>query len=313
MKVKIAKLLKIFTIISRMTTSNIVRGVTLSLSASILFAAMSAYTQWLSPLSGMDLLAWRVLWTLPVLLVLLWWRGLGQALIDAIGSMLRRPLLGLFFLALAAMLGVQVWLFLWGSVNGRALEVSLGYFMLPLTMVLVGRFYYREQLDIWQRLAVFCACVGVLHELWLTRAFAWPSLVVALGYPPYLVMRRHVSLNSLVMFALEMLLLAPAAIWVLAHSPNLAIVTAKPPLLWLLLPVLGLLSTMALACYLRASSMLPMALFGILGYVEPVLLVIVATAFLHESLTLEKLGTYLPIWLAVGFTAIHSVKLMQKR
>lgn len=76
-----------------MTTSNTVRGITLSVSASILFATMSAYTQWLSPLSGLDLLAWRVLWTLPVLLVLLWWRGLGNALVDAIGSMLRRPLL----------------------------------------------------------------------------------------------------------------------------------------------------------------------------------------------------------------------------
>lgn len=296
-----------------MKSSDVVRGITLSVSASILFATMSAYTQWLSPLSGLDLFAWRVLWTLPVLLALLLWRGLGAALLDAIGQMLRRPLLGLYFLSLAAMLGLQAWLFLWGSVNGHALEVSLGYFLLPLTMVVIGRFYYREQLDVWQRIAVVCACIGVLHELWLTRAFSWPSLVVALGYPPYLVLRRHLALNSMVMFALEMLLLTPAAVWVLAHSPHLAMVMTRPPLLWLLLPVLGLLSTMALACYLRASSMLPMALFGILGYVEPVLLVIVATALLHESLTLAKLGTYVPIWLAVGFTAIHSIRMMRMR
>ena len=228
-----------------MKSSDTVRGITLSVSASILFATMSAYTQWLAPLSGLDLLAWRVLWTLPLLLALLLWRGLGPALLEAIGSMLRRPLRGLYFVVLAALLGLQVWLFLWGSVNGHALEVSLGYFLLPLTMVLVGRYYYRERLDAWQRLAVVCACAGVLHELWLTRAFSWPSLVVALGYPPYLVLRRHLSLNSMVTFALEMLLLAPAALWVLAHSPNLAVVAARPALLWLLLPVLGLLSTLA--------------------------------------------------------------------
>ncbi|MGC8011115.1 EamA family transporter RarD, partial [Salmonella enterica] len=80
---------------------------------------------------------------------------------------------------------LQQWLFLWGSVNGRALEVSLGYFMLPLSMVLVGRFHYGEKMDLLQRLAVLCACVGVAHELWMTRAFSWPTLAVALGYPPY--------------------------------------------------------------------------------------------------------------------------------
>ncbi|OXH80920.1 chemotaxis protein, partial [Burkholderia multivorans] len=47
----------------------------------------------------------------------------------------------------AALLGLQLWLFLWAPLHGRMLEVSLGYFLLPLTMVLVGRFYYHERLD----------------------------------------------------------------------------------------------------------------------------------------------------------------------
>ena len=38
------------------------------------------------------------------------------------------------------MLGVQLWLFLWAPLHGRALPVSLGYFLLPLVMVLAGRF-----------------------------------------------------------------------------------------------------------------------------------------------------------------------------
>ncbi|AIY41126.1 Protein rarD [Collimonas arenae] len=88
--------------------------------------------------------------------------------------------------------------------HGRALEVSPGYFLLPLTMVLVGRFYYQERLDIVQWLAVACALMGVLHELWMTGSFAWSTLVVALGYPPYFILRRKINANPVVVFALEL-------------------------------------------------------------------------------------------------------------
>ena len=78
----------------------------------------------------------------------------------------------------AALLGSQLWVFLWAPLHGRLLEVSLGYFLLPLIMVLVGRFYYHERLDALQWLAVGCAAVGVAHELWATHAFSWPTLLV---------------------------------------------------------------------------------------------------------------------------------------
>ena len=59
--------------------------------------------------------------------------------------------------------------------------------------------------------------------------------------------------------------------------------------------------------------MLPMALFGILGYVEPVLLVAVSLLLLGETLSVAKLATYGPIWVAVALTAWHSAILMMRR
>ena len=209
------------------------------------------------------------------------------------------------------MLGAQLWLFMWAPLHGRMLEVSLGYFLLPLSMVLVGRFYYRERLVPLQWLAVGFAVLGVAHELWVTHAFSWPTLLVAVGYPPYFVLRRKLGGDSLATFALEVLLLLPAALPIIALSAG-AQAALRQPLLWaLLLPGLGALSTIALASYLKSSRLLPMALFGILGYVEPVLLVLFSVTFLGESLTVQELGTYVPIWIAVAVTAVHSVLLLR--
>lgn len=229
-----------------------------------------------------------------------------------IGTSLRAPVAGLMLLAASALLGTQLWLFMWAPLHGRMLEVSLGYFLLPLSMVLVGRFYYHEQLVPLQWLAVGFAAMGVAHELWVTHAFSWPTLVVAVGYPPYFILRRKLGGDSLATFALEILLLLPVAAAVIAVS-SAAQVALQRPMLWaLLLPGLGALSTIALASYLAASRLLPMALFGILGYVEPVLLVLFSVTLLGETLSVRQIGTYGPIWMAVAVTAVHSVLLLRE-
>ncbi|QVN13843.1 EamA family transporter RarD [Burkholderia sp. LAS2] len=286
------------------------RGLLLSVMASTLFALMSAYAKLLAPLTGLDIFAWRIVWTAPGALALIALRGRWPALVELARRSARDWRLLVALPVSAALLGVQLWLFLWAPLHGRMLEVSLGYFLLPLTMVLVGRFYYHERLDPLQWAAVAGAARGVAHEVWATRAFAWPTLVVALGYPPYFVLRRRINADSLAAFAIEIVLLCPIAFAMVATS---ATRVAGHPLLWAaLLPGLGLLSTLALASYLKASRMLPMALFGILGYVEPVLLVVVSLLLLGETLSVSQLATYGPIWVAVALTAWHSAMLMRR-
>ncbi|GAB7538543.1 EamA family transporter RarD [Burkholderia sp. 22PA0099] len=286
------------------------RGLALSVAASALFALMSVYAKLLAPLTGLDIFAWRIVWTLPGALALVALRGRFGELAALLRRMLGSRRVALAVIGGAALLGMQLWLFLWAPLHGRMLEVSLGYFLLPLTMVLVGRFVYRESLSLLQWCAIAFAALGVLHELWVTGAFAWPTLVVAIGYPPYFMLRRRMDVEPLTLFAVEMLALLPVAV--------LTLVTIGTPvgghamLLSVWLPGLGVLSTLALGCYLKSSRMLPMALFGILGYVEPVLIVAAAVLLLGESLSAQQLGTYGPIWIAVALTAWHSYLIMRR-
>jgi chloramphenicol-sensitive protein RarD len=295
-----------------MSQSEIGRGIGLSVGASMLFALMSGYTRLLAPLDGLDIFAWRVVWTLPGALALLVLRQRLPQALTLLRRLAREPLTCVAMTVVAALLGLQAWIFLWAPLHGRALEVSLGYFLLPLTMVLVGRFYYHERLDLFQWLAVACAALGVLHEVWLTRSFAWPTLVVALGYPPYFILRRKINADPVVAFALEIALLVPVAAIMLYARASVPLIAHRLDMWLFLLPGLGLLSTVALGAYLGASRRLPMALFGILGYVEPVLLVGVAIIFLGEAMAPGQLATYIPIWCAVALTAAHSVRLLRK-
>ncbi|MEX3635749.1 EamA family transporter RarD [Paraburkholderia sp. BR14320] len=287
------------------------RGIALSVGASAMFALLSAYATLLKPLSGLDIFAWRIVWTVPGAVLLVAVRKRLPILRALVVRMMKQPKLGIAMSVAAGLLGVQLWLFLWAPLHGRMLEVSLGYFLLPLVMVLVGRFHYHERLDALQWLAVACAAVGVAHELWVTGAFSWPTLVVALGYPPYFMLRRQINQDSLAMFTVEMTLLLPVAIVSILVGGSLQAIAGRAEMWFLLLPGLGALSTLALASYLKASRLLPVALFGILGYVEPVLLVFVSITLLRETLSVAQLATYVPIWIAVALTALHSVRFVR--
>jgi len=282
-------------------------GVGLSVLSSCLFALLYYYATVLQPLSGEQVFAWRIVLGLPALALIIT-RGRAWREVRDIASRLRRErMLWLAMPASAALIGVQLWLFVWAPLHQKALDVSMGYFLLPIAMVLVGRLVYGERLTRMQQAAVYVALLGVAHELLRTGAFSWATALVVLGYPPYFVLRRYLKMGSLGVLWSDMLLLTPAAFFILLSAAGgqmngFAQLLAYPRL-FVLVPVLALISSAALAAYLSASRMLPLGLFGLLGYVEPVLLFWVACLLLGEPVEPKAWLTYVPIWIAVMLVA----------
>lgn len=275
------------------------RGVFAALLSSAIFAGLYYYATLLTPLTGEEIFGWRLLFTAPGVTVLLLatreWRQV-RATFRRIGV---TPGLLLVYVANAAMLGSQMWVFMWAPLHGRAMEVTLGYFLMPLVLVVVGRLLYGDRLSRWQLVAALCATAGVASELLRIGTLTWPTLLPALGYPAYFIMRRQFRTDRHGDSWLEMHLLVPvAALFVLTGPTTLAGIPDHPALFGLI-PGLGLISATAFTLYFFAMRTLNFSLFGLLGYAEPVLLVVVAF-LLGETLTQRELLTYLPIWIAVG-------------
>ncbi|MFA7943865.1 EamA family transporter RarD [Pseudomonas brenneri] len=289
------------------------KGVVLSVLASVLFAVMYYFTSLLTPLSGLEIFGWRMLLTVPCMTVFMVlsseWRQV-WALLQRLAGEPR--LIGAIVLS-SVLLGVQLWLFMWAPLNGRSLDVSLGYFLLPLTMVLTGRLVYGEQLSRLQWIAVVFATIGVLNELYQVGGFSWATLLVIIGYPIYFVLRKRLATDHLGGLWLDMALMLPVAFWfVQSGEQGFAVLDAHKGL-YALIPMLGLISASALVCYIIASRLLAFSLFGLLSYVEPVLLLGVAL-LLGESIGPGEWLTYIPIWLAVMVLVFEGFKhLMRQR
>lgn len=282
------------------------QGVALSVFSSFLFATLYYYATVLEPLSGFSIFSWRVVLALPVLALLIT-RARSWKTVHEIHQRLRKEWkLWVALLTSGVLIGVQLLVFMWAPLHGYALDVAMGYFLLPLAMVVVGRVFYGERLSRFQQAAVLMAVIGVSHELLRVGTFSWATAVTMLGYPPYFMLRRRLRMNALAGLWFDMLILLPVALWFLGSQDVSALTQfLERPALWVLVPILGGISSTALVCYLAASRRLPLGLFGILGYVEPVLLFWVAFLLLGEPVSMESLGTYIPIWLAVLLMAVE--------
>ncbi|MEE5095345.1 EamA family transporter RarD [Pseudomonas alliivorans] len=283
------------------------KGVVLSVLASVLFGVMYFYTSLMKPLDGQEIFGWRMLLTVPCATLFMLFSG-DWKLVRALAARLRRqPALFFGLLLSSVLLGAQLLIFMWAPLHGRSLEVSLGYFLLPLSMILTGRVVYGEHLSYLQKIAAAFAAIGVGHELWRLGSFSWETLLVAGGYPLYFVLRRRLKTDNLGGLWFDMLFMLPIGLWFIANGHPLAI--QQTPLLYLLIPILGIISASALVSYIIASRLLPFSLFGLLSYVEPVLLVGVAL-LLGESISRDEILTYIPIWIAVGVLILEGAKHM---
>ena len=250
--------------------------------------------------------------TLPFLTVFMWWSGDFKHIFAIFSRIKQQPLLLLWLLASSFLCTTQLWLFLWGPINGRGLQVSLGYFLLPLVMVLVGCVLYKEKLSTWQMAAVALAVLGVSHEIWRIGSVAWETLYVAFAYPLYFFLRRVFQTDHLGGFWWDLLLVIPISLYLaFVYSDSLQVIANFTHLIWAVLG-LGFLSALGLGSYILASRYLPFVIFGLLSYLEPVLLAF-ASMLLGERIEAGEWLTYIPIWLAVALLVMEGCLHLRKQ
>lgn len=273
-------------------------GTAVSLIASVMFAGIYFLTPALLPLTGLEVWAIRVVVTIPLIALILTMMRQMRLFTEITQRIKRRPLLILGVAAAGALVSVQLWLFSWAPLNGRALPVALGYFLLPLVLVIVGRFLYKDQLAWWHWLAAGIAAAGVIFEIVRAGGFSWETLLVCLGYPLYFILRRALGTASTGGLLLELILMVPLTIPAIVLAFTHGSAFTENPALWWSAPLLSAIAGIALWLYVLASKLVPISLFGLLSYVEPALLV--GAAFLiGERIQPAEFITYGAIWLAV--------------
>lgn len=251
------------------------KGVLFSLTASFLFGCLYYLAIHLRPLSGESVFGIRMVLTLPCLFFALWLFKKGREFSLFLQRLKCEPKLLLVILTTSAIVGGQMWLFLWAPNSGKAIEVSMGYLLMPIVMVAFGKIVYKEPLSRNKWLAIIFAFIGVVSNIILAGNLSLESVFVCTGYPIYFYLRRKFGLSHFHSFIFEIVFLIPVAIYFIAKTDMQAVQDVNPHI-YIFIALLGVISGAALISYTMASTILPFNLLGLLGYVEPSVMLLIS-------------------------------------
>ncbi|MDO4441483.1 MAG: EamA family transporter RarD [Moraxella sp.] len=286
-------------------------GVALAIFANVLFGVLYSYGKWLSPLTGTSVFLWRMVMILACLLIFLVLSGQIKGIISDLKAV-RGIKAWLWLLLPTPIFASQLWLFMWAPLNQQGVQTAMGYFLFPLTMVLFGCVFFKEKLTKIQWLAVALAAAGVVMEIVRTGELSWATFWVCATYPIYYVMRRVQKIRAVTGLFVDAMLIAPfcLAYLVMYDVQTMSMVLQDG---WLLLKVagLGVVSILALQSHLEANRLLPVSLFGLVGYLEPALLFLLAVTVLGGTFTMDMLTSYGLIWAGILCLVVQGIATMR--
>ena len=290
----------------------LIMGVALAVLSNVLFGVLYAYSHFLAPLSGTQVFIWRMLamWVVLVGYLLVSGRlGLHVNKIKNLGSIKQ----WVWLLLPTPIFLSQFWLFMWAPVNGQGVQTAMGYFLFPLMMVVFGCVIFGEKLSRLQWLAVGFAALGVGSEIVRTQSVSWATLWVCGTYPLYYIIRRLQGVGAITGLLVDLTIFAPFALaYLFFIAPSSLSVVGGSSFFIMMLAGLGVLSVIAMKTNVDASQILPVNVYGMMSYIEPALLFILAITVLGNPFESAMIYSYGLIWLGIGFLIIHGVRQLRK-
>lgn len=270
-------------------------GLVYGLSAYLLWGLSPIYFKAVIHVPAMQILWHRIIWSLLFLLALLTMRGGWGELWREMSN--RRTLL---LLAANALLIATNWMvFIYAIGRGLILHASLGYFINPLVSVLLAVLFLHERLRLRQIAGIALAGVGVSIFAIEAGGLPWISLILAMSFGLYGLLRKKSSVGPLAALMIETALLAPLAMVMIGVDLPRAMETYTG-WTWGLLMCSCLITAVPLLWFAQAVRRLRLSTIGLLQYLAPTCNFLLAVFAFGEPFSWTKLIAFCFIWTALG-------------
>ncbi len=283
-------------------------GIFYGILAFVFWGLTPVFFKQLNQVPAFELLAHRVLWSAVILFI--WFLVIKRNKIKALWQLVQPSWHWLLLSSL--LISVNWFLYIYSVISDQILAASLGYFINPLLNVALGVIVLKEGLTTTQKLATLLACIGVINETLSLGHLPWLAISLPLTFAVYGLIRKKVQVDAAQGLFLETLLVLPIAIGYMAWllSQQQLYFGFQQSSTDLLLVASGLVTILPLLWFILAVQQINLTTVGLLQYIAPSLMFLVAVFYYHEPFSISKLFSFGCIWL--GLIAI-SISNFSKR
>jgi chloramphenicol-sensitive protein RarD len=279
--------------------------VVFGLSAYVLWGLLTIYWKALGDFPALELIGWRVLASVGILVVVLGATGRLRTLRARTSD----PALRWRIVAAALLLSVNWTAYVYAVVADHVIETALGYFMAPIGTMLLGVFVLHERLRRAQQAALVLAVAAVGVLTFSYGQVPDIALLLAVTWSLYGLLKRRVPLSALDGLASEtFVLVVPAAALVVWGSSRAdSVINSATAGQWILLALSGVVTTVPLVLFAGAARRVPLTILGPMQYSVPTINFLLGWLVYGENLPPARVAGFALVWVGLVVLTFDSV------
>ncbi len=282
------------------------RGFGFALTAYLMWGFLPLFMKAVAHISPAEVIAHRVIWSVPIAGAVLWATGRTADLMLA----LRTPRMLIMAATTAALITVNWGIYVWSIGAGHALDAALGYYINPLFSVAMGAILLGERMSRAQKWAIALAALAVLVLTVEAGKIPLVALGLTVTWGFYAYLKKSLPIGPNQGFFLEILILLPFAIgyviWKQSSGQGHFMMGNTSDTVLLL--CCGLITAVPLMIYANGAKLLRLSTIGILQYIAPTMIFLTAVYVFGEDFGRGKMIAFPMIWMALVIYTVSMVK-----
>lgn len=277
--------------------------------------AFSAYFLWgaftppflkaVEHMSAIEVVAHRVVWSLPVAGLLLFILGRTK---DILPTLKDPKKMGILIIT-SAVVSINWGIYVWAISVDRTIESALGYYINPLISVALGAIFLGDRFTKPQLLALVLATLAVILLTIQSGTLPWVSLSLAVTFATYGFLRKTVDVGPTQGFLIEILILSviaiPAIIWFQVNGEGHLFDGVNNTTL---LMACGPVTAIPLILYAYGAKGLRLSTLGLMQYIAPTLIFLNGLFVFNEPFTKWQFAAFSLIWIGLAIYSWSAFK-----
>ena len=265
-------------------------------SAYVLWGFLPLYMTLLSHIPTVEVIAHRIIWSVPLAAVVLILLGRTATLREAF----RNPRMLAMGCVTATLISLNWGIYVYAIASGHALDAAIGYYINPLFSIFLAAVLLGEKLNRAQLVAVGLATAAVVVLIVDAERTPWLAFGMMLTWGFYALAKKSLPIGPNQGFLLEVLILLIPALgyagYLLAAGQSQFF--TDTPTTFLLIGC-GLVTAVPLMVYANGAKLLRLSTIGILQYIAPTIIFLIAVFVFNEPFGQARMIAFPMIWIAL--------------
>lgn len=272
------------------------KGVLYAGGAYLLWGLLPTYWRSVDSFNSYEILFHRVIWSAVFMVILIVALKKWSTFKTDMKALFHRKKELIALIVASVVIMVNWGIFIWAINNHHVLQASLGYYINPLMSIALGFIFMKERFNLLETFAIIFAAIGVLYMTMSSGTFPLLSIILALSFALYGLMKKFVNIDAIYSIALETIISLPVAIVGLILLAKQGEQHFGMNHTSFLILFAGVATAVPLIMFTAGAKRIPLSLIGFLQYISPTLILLQGVFLFGESFSMTDLLTFFCIW-----------------